>query len=125
MAKSKHSVNGWFHYTNYLECDLDQVFHIEQSIPAMGWPFGIDQDYINLVKPQGFLRYWYKLDNPANVVELNVFITFDNGATEFGKQETLEGAEPTEKKMVETNILLPDLSSLTIADVKYVSYEHE
>ena len=37
---------------------IGEVFKMEQTVTEM--PMDITNEYITLVKPQGFLRYWYR-----------------------------------------------------------------
>lgn len=109
---SKHAVHGWYRFTMLLKCSLEDTFTMEQDI--VGLPWKMDSEYLSVVKPKGYFRYWYKAKSNINV-EHDVGFTLDliaGGATThtIGKPLTkIHTAAMAQKSLLEELWILPEL----------------
>lgn len=120
---SKHAVHGWYKFTMLLECSEEHTFAMEQEITQ--YPWKMNGEYFQIVKPKGYFRYWYKSKSDQSV-EHDVGFTLElidaGGATlhTIGKPLTkIHTKAMTQKSLLEELWILPELpANLQKAKVK-------
>ena len=123
LVKTKFAVNGWYRFTNMLECKKEETFKMEQSVPLTDFPMHMDAEYISTVQPRGYFRYWYRANQGGNdEFDLEFSLSFLENDVEyhkFGESRKLKYSDADKEKEGNEEIhILPDLSTLQFDTLK-------
>ena len=102
LVKTKFAVNGWYRFTNMLECKKEETFKMEQSVPLTDFPMHMDAEYISTVQPRGYFRYWYRANQGGNdEFDLEFSLSFLENDVEyhkFGESRKLKYSDADKEK---------------------------
>ena len=126
LVKTKFAVNGWYRFTNKLECKKEETFKMEQSVDITDFPMHMDAEYISTVQPRGYFRYWYRaLQGGSDEFDLEFSLSFLENDVEyhtFGQSGKLKYADAEHVTFTNSGAekihILPDLSTLQFDSVK-------
>ncbi len=106
-----------------------EAFSLEQDIPQHHWPYDIDTDYINVIKPSGLLRMWYFTPNQRSGATFDVEfkIAFISGRVEVFTDniDTVGIQEDSlpEEDFVELSLAITDIEAIGAFDtIRYITW---